>query len=296
MPNFVLRETTFMSVSPAAGKYQKLVTIMKTRKSFIPLTMMAIGLLLISSGCEKETTPTPTKTTSYDLMVKDVLGVSGSVTITEINENSATIDLVLVNAPEGTHPANLYRNSAIENGLVELALNPVDATGKSTTLITSMNFSELIAYDGHIKVLSSVLNPFTIVAQADIGGNLITATKKSYSLNTIGEFGVSGTALFEKRLNGNTLLTISLDGVLAGDSYPATINLGTVESVGGGPSVKSLSSVNGTSGKSYTNIQELDGGTAISYEDWMVYDGYINVYQSSVALENIISQGNIGSN
>lgn len=67
-------------------------------------------------------------------------------------------------------------------------------------------------------------------------------------------------------------------------------------SVGGGPVVKTLQSVNGTTGKSYTNVTDLNSGVAISYDNWMVYDGYINVYQSAAFSNVIISQGNIGSN
>ena len=256
--------------------------------------MMTAAILLIVGGCKKDNGPA--QTTSYNLMVKDVLGVSGTVTFTESSSTSAIIDIVLVNAPSGTHPANLYMNSAVENGAVVVALNPVDASGKSSTAVTAMNYSELIAYDGYIKVLSSSAEPEVILAQGDIGGNVITTTNKSYVLNLVGAFGVSGTALFEKRVNGNTLLTISLAGVIPGDTYPATINLGSIASVGGGPVVKLLSNVNGTTGKSYTNIQKLDGGTNITYENWLVYDGYLNIYQTPVALANIICQGNIGSN
>ena len=258
------------------------------------LSIMTAAILLITGGCKKDNTPA--QSTSYDLMVKDVLGVSGTVSFTERNSSSAIIDIVLVNAPAGTHPANLYMNSAVENGAVVIALNPVDANGKSSTVVTEMNYSSLIAYDGYIKVLSSSAEPDVILAQGDIGGNVITATKKSYVLNLVGVYGVSGTALFEKRVNGNTLLTVSLTGMIPGDTYPATINLGSIASVGGGPAVKVLSNVNGTTGKSYTNIQKLDGGTNITYENWLVYDGYLNIYKSPVTVANIICQGNIGAN
>lgn len=267
--------------------------MLRKRKVFtLLMLMMTTGIMLITSGCEDE----PAQTTSYNLMVKDVLGVSGTVSFTESTSTSAIIDIVLVNAPAGTHPANLYMNSAFENGSIAIALNPVDASGKSSTAVTAMNYFELIAYDGHIKVLSSIAQPNVILAQADIGGNKITDTKKYFTLNMVDESGVSGTALFEKRLNGNTFLTISLTGGISGDSYPATINLGSVASVGGGPVMKTLSNVNGTTGKSYSNIQKLDGGTNITYDNWLVYLGYINIYQSYVATANIICQGDIGSN
>ena len=256
--------------------------------------MMTAAILLVSGGCKKDNAPA--QTTSYDLVVKDVLGVSGTVSFTESSSTSVIIDIVLVNAPAGTHPANLYMNSAVENGAVVIALNPVDASGKSSTTVTTMSYSQLIAYDGYIKVLSSSAELNVILAQGDIGGNAITTTKKSYVLSLVGSFGVSGSALFEKRSNGNTLLTISLTGTIPGESYPATINLGSIASVGGGPVVKVLSNVNGTTGKSYTNIQKLNSGTGITYENWLVYDGYINIYQAPVAIENVIARGNIGSN
>lgn len=255
--------------------------------------MLTVAILLVV-GCKKD--DAPAQKTSYNLVVKDILGVTGKVTFTETSSTTTTIDIALANAPAGSHPANLYMNSVVEQGAVVVPLNPVDASGKSSTTITTMSYRQLIAYDGCIKVFKSSGEPEVILAQGDIGGNVITTTNKSYTLNSIGTFGVSGTALFEKRENGNTLVTISLTGTIAGQSYPATINLGSVESVGGGPIVKILTNVNGTTGKSYSNIRQLDSGTAVTYDNWLVYLGYINIYQTSALSANIISSGNIGSN
>jgi len=254
---------------------------------------MITAVIFLAGGCDKDDTAGQNK--SYDLAVKDVLGVSGKVTFTETSNTSSTIDIVLTNAPSGTHPANLHMYSTVEEGVVVQTLNPVDATGKSSTVV-NMTYSQLIAYDGSIKVLKSSSEPTVILAQGDIGGNVITATNKSYTLGTIGVFGVSGTAFFEKRENGNTLVTISLSGTIPGESYPATINLGSIASVDDGTIRKTLSAVDGTTGKSYTNIRKLDSGTDITYENWLAYVGYINIYQTSVITANIISHGNIGTN
>jgi hypothetical protein len=271
-----------------------------SRKIITIMTMLASGILLIASGgCSKDgSTPAPTsaRKTTYTLKVKDVLGVSGTATFTETSSTIATVDIVLTGAPSGSHPAELCMNSAVEGGSVVLTLNPVDATGKSTTAVTTLTYTQLIAYDGFIQVLKSTTEPDVILAQGDIGGNVITATNKSYALDTIGTFGVSGTALFEKRVNGTTLLTITVTGTIAGDVYPATINLGSIQTIGGGPVVKGLNNVDGNTGKSYTNIRKLDSGIAITYDNWLVYDGYINIYQSTISLAHIICHGNIGSN
>lgn len=256
--------------------------------------MLTAVILLIATGCNKNDSPAQSK--SYNLMVKDVLGVAGEVTFTETSSTSTTIDIELVNAPSGTHPANLYMGSVVENSAIVATLNPVDATGKSSTVISTMSYGQLIAYSGSIKVFKSSSEPEVILAQGDIGGNVITTTNKTYTLTAMGVYGVSGTALFEKRENGNTLVTISLTGAIPGDFYPATINLGSIASIGGGPVKKLLNNVTGTTGKSYTNVEKFDDGTKITYDNWLVYDGYINVYQTSAAIENIICNGNIGSN
>jgi hypothetical protein len=286
-------ENTFISVPPDAAIHTSNKMI-KTRRLIILLSTFTAAILLIAGGCKKDSDPV--QKTEYDLEVKDVLGVSGTVTFSENSGTSSIIDIVLINAPSGVHQANLYMNSVIENGAISYLLNPFDSRGKSSTILSNMNYSSLIAYDGCIRVLSGSLEPGVILAQCDIGGNVVTSTNKSYNLNQVGEFGVSGTALYEKRLNGNTLLTLTLTGMIPGEVYPATINLGSIESVGGGPVVKILSNVDGTTGKSFTNIQKLDGGTNITFSNWLVYDGYINIYKTSALTENIICQGNIGSN
>ncbi|MCF8268257.1 MAG: hypothetical protein K9I69_09225 [Ignavibacteriales bacterium] len=261
---------------------------------------VSVIVLVVVGGCQKDEVadpvPVATRTTTYNLVVKDILGISGKVKFTETSSTVATIDIVLTGAAAGVHPAELCMNSSVEGGTVVIALNPVDAGGNSTTVTTVKTFDQLIVFDGFIQILKSTSEPNIILAQADIGGNLITATNKSYSLDTIGVFGVSGTALFEKRLNGNTLMTITLIGAIAGEIYPATINLGSIETVGGGPVIKSLSNVDGTNGKSFNNIRKLDSGLDITYDNWMVYDGYINIYQGTIGLDHIICHGNIGSN
>jgi hypothetical protein len=269
--------------------------MLKTRKIFTMLTMVAFVFLLMQfTGCKKDDVQ-PNKT-DYNLMVKDVLGVTGTATFIETNSTTTTIEIMLFGAPSGSHPAELCMNSAVEGGDVIVTLNPVEGNGSSSTKVTTISYAQMNAYDGFIKVMKSSSEPDVILAMGDIGGNVITTTNITYSLDTIGAFGVSGNVLFQERVNGNTLVTITLAGAIAGQSYPATINLGSVASIGGGPVVKMLSDVNGTTGKSFTNIRKLDSGINIAYNNWLVYDGYINIYQTVAALDHIICHGDIGSN
>ncbi len=269
--------------------------MIKTKNLYVALSIViAVFLLLPGSGCKKE--EDPARETSYNLKVQDVLGVTGIATFIETSATASTITLKLSGAPSGIHPAALYMNTIAEGGAVVVELNPVDASGTSSTSVNSLTYNQLIEYDGFIRVLKSSSEPDVILAQGDIGGNVITDANVTYTLGPVGNYGVSGTALFEKRENGNTLVTLNLAGTIAGEFYPATINLSSVATIGGGPVTKTLNSVNGTTGKSYTTIRKLDGGLNITYDNWLVYNGYINIYQTAAEFENIISQGNIGSN
>lgn len=267
-----------------------------TRKVFSIAIMLPAFIFMIACSSSKDnSTPIPPRSTTYTLKVKDVLGVTGTVTFIETSSTVTTVTISLSGAPVGLHPADICQNSAIEGGPVVVTLNPVDETGKSSTQVTSMNYTQLITYNGFVKVTKSSSEQNIIVAQGDIGGNVITTISKTYKLDTVKTYGVSGTALFEKRVNGSTLLTISLTGVIPGNVFPSTINLGSVTTIGGGPVTKTLNNIDGTTGKGYTNIRALDNGLTITYDNWLVYDGYINVYLTSVSLNNIISHGNIGT-
>jgi hypothetical protein len=295
--NFVLRK--FFRNNPARSRNNLILNNMKKTKKIITQFSMltAVIVLLAVSGCKKdEPAAPPARETTYSLKTADVLGVVGTATIIETSTTSVTINVVLTNASAENHPAEIRMNSVVEGGAIVIALNPVDETGKSSTLTTNMTYNQLIDYDGFIEVHKNATEQNIILAQGDIGGNVLTASNITYTLDTIGVFGVSGTALFEKRVNGNTLVTISLTGAIAGDSYPATINLGSIETIGGGPVVMLLNDVDGTNGKGYTNVRKLDSGLDITYDNWLVYDGYINIYQNSVNSNNIICHGNIGSN
>ncbi|MDD3321633.1 MAG: hypothetical protein PHS59_09340 [Paludibacter sp.] len=204
----------------------------KKNSGIIFITLLAI--IFAGASCKSNDPVVPPAETSYSLKVKDVLGVSGTVTFIETSTNSVTIEIELTGASAGTHPAELCMNSAVEGGTVALVLNPVDETGKSSTLVTTMTYKELNAYDGFVQIHKSSTEQNVILANGDIGGNKITSTSKTYILSAVGTFNVSGTALFEKRVNGNTLVTITLSGAIAGQSYPASINIGSIASVGGG--------------------------------------------------------------
>jgi hypothetical protein len=275
---------------------------MKTFKNgmFASVAVLAVMLTTVLVGCDKDEDVVE-RTTTYDLQVKDQLGVSGTVKFTESSSTVTVIDITLVGGDEASHPTHIHLNSAVVGGAIAITLSPV-VNGHSSTAVTKLDnnsaisYSQLIEFDGYLNIHQSNNNMNTIIAQTDIGGNALTGNNKTYALAQAGVSGVSGNALFEKRKNGTTLVTVSCTGTISGGSHPAVFHVGSVATVGGGPITKTLNPVNGATGKSYTQLSALNNGTLISYDQTLVYDGYLSVHESQLLMESVLCQGNIGSN
>lgn len=285
--------------------------------SLIQLKNLIFLLFLVSIvGCSDDdddiiTPPDPdpvdppitvTKSTSYDLNAVAVADISGKATFIEYSDNTVSIELELSNTPAGgQHPAHIHYNTAAEGGDVALTLGTVDGTtGKSSVAVTalddgtSVSYDDLVAFDGYVNVHLSADDLSTIVAQGDIGENALTGTSKSYDLGEKAVPGIAGIVTFYERVNGEALSVIELDNTPDGGIHPAHIHSGNALE-GGGIAV-SLNPVDGTSGMSKTNINQLEDGTAVTYDDLLEFNGYINVHLSADELATIVAQGDIGGN
>jgi hypothetical protein len=85
-----------------------------------------------------------------------------------------------------------------------------------------------------------------------------------------------------------------LEGTPAAGVHPAHIHANTAAE--GGAITISLTSVDGATGTSLTEVDAFNDGTAVSYSDLLGYDGYINVHLSAAELGTIVAQGDIGQN
>ena len=265
--------------------------------------------VLIISGCSSdddmaaEMEPQPTgNVTTYDLSSVAVPAISGTATFIENDDNSVTVELDIDNTPAGgTHPAHIHFNTAAEGGDIAISLEPVNgATGFSSITFsaeddgTAITYDQLLEFDGYINVHLSANELGTIVAQGDIGQNVLTGESKTYSLKTKDVAGISGIAIFEERMNGEALATLNLENTPDGGEHPAHIHMNTA--VEGGDIIFSFNPVNGTTGMSKTNVAALDNDMAFGYDDVLEVDGYINVHLSADALGTIVAQGDIGQN
>ncbi|MUP47111.1 hypothetical protein E0K83_15330 [Gramella sp. BOM4] len=273
--------------------------------------MKKLSILLLSIvslvGCSDDDDavdiPFEGETEVYNLEERSDSGVSGTATFMENEDGSTTVELDLNGTTSGNmHPAHIHFNSAAEGGDIAISLEPVDgATGMSTTIIdmtdagSAITYEELVDFDGYINVHLSPESLGTIVAQADIGSNVLTGESMTYDLDTKDVEGISGTAIFEERMNGETLVTLDIEGTPEGGMHPAHIHMGSVAEAPGDIAI-TLGTVDGDTGMSMITISENDAGEAVSYSDLITYDGYINVHLSAEELATVVAQGNIGAN
>jgi cell wall assembly regulator SMI1 len=239
---------------------------------------------------------------TYTLSAVSNPAISGTAKFTKRVSGETLVSIALTGTTSGvSSPAHIHLNTAAQGGAIAIDLTSVDgATGKSQTNVSKLNsgtaitYDELLNFNGYINVHQSASNLSTLIAQGDIGKNELTSTSKTYTLSAVSNPAISGTAKFTKRVSGETLVSIALTGTTSGVSSPAHIHLNTAAQ--GGAIAIDLTSVDGATGKSQTNVSKLNSGTAITYDELLNFNGYINVHQSASNLSTLIAQGDIGQN
>lgn len=261
---------------------------------------------LMATSCSEDDVSDPINpvgdTITYELNTISNSDISGTATFIRNEDNSTTITMELVGASAGAvYPAHIHLNTAIETGKIVITLNPVDgASATSTTTVSTLDdgtpitYTDLLEFDGYLNVHLSAEEPEILVAQVDIGRNELTGESITYELHEKDVPGITGTAIFEKRKSGETLATLTVAPTNDGEMHPAHIHRNTAVETGG--IAFTFNPINGTTGKSVTNIAALDDGTAISFQELMNFDGYLNVHLSTDDLGTIIAQSDIGQN
>lgn len=228
--------------------------------------------------------------------------VKGEVSIQERKNGKTLVTIKLENDDSDVaHPTHIHRNTAAEGGPIAISLNAVDAVTKmSYTDVSSLDdgtpvsYNELKEFDGYVNVHLSADALSTLVVQGDFGQNELTSDEEMYELLENGGSGVSGSIVFTKRRNDETLITIMLDGTPMDGVHPAHIHQNSTAE--GGPIMLDLTNVSGNSGISKTQVTALNDGTPVTYDDLIVLNGHVNVHLSSESLATVVSRGNIGIN
>ena len=117
----------------------------------------------------------------------------------------------------------------------------------------------------------------------------LTGEKTEFTISEFGDSGISGKVVLEEYEDESTKVTIELSGTSDGNSYPAHFHGGTAIDSKGIEIL--LNNVDGSTGKSETDVKSLTGGDNITYTELIEYDGSINIHKSDSELETIVAQG-----
>lgn len=274
---------------------------LKSHFSTLRAASLLIALAFLASCNDDDSGSFEGRVEIYSLVGVGSSNSIGTATFTEL-KNGTMVTVEVSSTVSGTSlPMHIHSNTAAEGGDIAVTLNSVDgSSGMSETKVTALDngtevsFDDLTSYDGYINVHLSVADLATIVVQGDIGQNAFTGESETYTLNEVDVDGVSGTATFEERMNGETLVTVELMNTMSGDSHPMHIHNNSAAE-GGGIAI-TLNSVEGESGLSKTNVSVDDAQSAIMYSALITFDGYINVHNSAEDLATLVAQGDIGAN
>ncbi len=279
--------------------------VFKQLKVMMGTALLLSMVLITSCNNDDESVPLADLTGNnivFELGSKGDAGVSGTVTFEERSDNTTKVSIALTGGTAGdSHPSHIHANTAAEGGPIVIGLTNVDgSTGKSETEVSKMDdgttilYAELINFDGYVNVHKSETELSSLVSQGDIGQNHLTGTTEDYDLIESAIDGISGEILFSERVNGETLVTIILEGTTEGSEHPAHIHSNSV--VEGGGIVISLNAVDGTTGMSMTNVSQMDDGTAITFSGLKEFDGHVKAHNSASDLGTVVAKGDIGIN
>lgn len=265
------------------------------------LFFFAISSLTIV-GCSEDDPVVTENIITYTLEERTDSGVSGNIEFLELSDGRIQAQISLDGTTDGSsHPSHIHMNSAAAGGGIIVSLDPVDgATGSSVTIFdkaddgSNLAWTDIDNLDAYVNVHKSSAELDVILAQGDIGVNVLTDESKTYVLEERAVEGISGEVTFSKRKNGNTLAVIELNGTPDGGIHPAHIHMNSAAE--GGGILVSFNPVDGTTGRSSTDITTSDDGMLLDYEDILTSNAYVNVHLSATDLGTIVAQGDIGLN
>ena len=252
-------------------------------------------------------------------------GVDGTVTFWEAGDDQTLITLSLDDGPTGasvSHPAHIHNGAAGSGGGIEIYLTPLDGTnandandGTSARLV-NQSFDDLAGFDGYVNIHESVASPGNVVSQGNVGANATgtlgaglslvdnpqTTTYPLAAQSNEGAIpdGVPGQVQLRQLTADRTLATVRLDpdddgtyedGSTQGSLAEATVSHPAhIHNNSDGSIAIYLSPVDGSD--SAARSSKI---VARSFSDLSSFDGYVNVHESASALQNVVSQGSLGS-
>ncbi len=121
----------------------------------------------------------------------------------------------------------------------------------------------------------------------------VTGKNHIYNLNPVSSEKIDGHVKIRERFDGSIQLELALENTDPNKIYPAYIHFNNV--LDGGGVALTLTPVDGHSQSSVTEINTLDSGAEITYEELRKFDGHVNI-QLDNDQGKLVAQADIGTN
>ncbi len=119
-------------------------------------------------------------------------------------------------------------------------------------------------------------------------------SSKIYTIESSSDPAITGLAEILENKNGSVTVNIELINTIEGNTYPAEIRFNHY--LVPGQIAVSLNEVNGTTGKSSTNLSVLDDGTLLNYSSFLTLDAHISISESATTPNILVGVSDIGIN
>lgn len=272
----------------------------RVRRFFATAAFIFSLSLIVSCGKDDDSGPSEDGLSGVTFSVPVLSYASadtiGNIVFQEHVSGAVTVEVSLTGA--ATLSGGLHSESGLESGglLAELAAFDGVAGNSSTYLQqlasgSSITYTEMLALDGHVKVSDAAGAPLGF---ADLGPNALTGEQTQYDLFPVSDPSISGTITFYQRENNAAIIAVRMNNVEASANHPSHIhNNTTIES---GTIAVDLTSVRGETGTALTHVEKRNDGAAITYDNLLVFNGYVAVHKSNAEISTLVGQGDIGKN
>ncbi len=256
------------------------------------LLFSVTALFVISSACSDTSTgPEPGDLTgeyvSYELDATGDSELTGTLTFAERVNGFTEVTVDLSEVPEEKeYTVQLNSGTILQGGDLLIKLEPVDESGESVTNVSAdaegnaVSYDDLIGINGHVNVYPSEHEAETILAQADVGGNKLTEEALVFNVEEENESAITGSVEFLERINGNILAVIELSGADPAQTHIARLYSAGDEENDNGEHLFTFSGIDGESGISHTDFNELNNETEFLFDDLKEFKGTVHIYFS----------------
>ncbi|NOT74193.1 MAG: hypothetical protein HOP08_04630 [Cyclobacteriaceae bacterium] len=124
----------------------------------------------------------------------------------------------------------------------------------------------------------------------------LTGNQTTYALQQSSQYSVSGTVVFNERKDGKINAVIKLEGLHEDLKLPVHLHLGNIGTTGADVALL-LNPVDGITGKSETNFNQLADESAIDYKRLINLEACVKIHLGDTGADRdvVLAAGNIGS-